>query len=98
MTVPRFQQFRCHNEQVIGAIVDVQFDEKLQKILNALEMEVAKGSERLVLKVAQNLGENTVRTNAMESMDGLVRGQKYVDSNAPIQVPVGSRIWAASST
>merc|ERR1712106_344700 len=75
--------------QVIGAVVDVQFDEKLPKILNALEVEVAEGNERLVLEVAQHLGENTVRTIAMESTDGLVRGQKCTDSGAPIQVPVG---------
>ena len=48
-----------------------------------------EGSERLVLEVAQHLGENTVRTIAMESTDGLVRGQKCADSGAPIQVPVG---------
>jgi ATP synthase F1 beta subunit len=75
--------------QVIGAVVDVQFDDQLPKILNALEVEVAEGNERLVLEVAQHLGENTVRTIAMESTDGLVRGQKCVDSGAPIQVPVG---------
>ncbi|KAL7472729.1 hypothetical protein ACHAXS_013100 [Conticribra weissflogii] len=74
--------------QVIGAVVDVQFDEKLPKILNALEVEV-EGSERLVLEVAQHLGENTVRTIAMESTDGLVRGQNCKDTGAPIQVPVG---------
>merc|ERR1719221_839687 len=75
--------------QVIGAVVDVQFDEDLPKILNALEVDVPEGRERLVLEVAQHLGENTVRTIAMESTDGLVRGQKCVDSGAPIQVPVG---------
>lgn len=75
--------------QVIGAVVDVQFEDKLPKILNALEVEVAKGNERLVLEVAQHLGENTVRTIAMESTDGLVRGQKCTDTGAPIQVPVG---------
>lgn len=75
--------------QVIGAVVDVKFDEKLPKILNALEVEVPKGQERLVLEVAQHLGENTVRTIAMESTEGLVRGQKCVDTGAPIQVPVG---------
>jgi ATP synthase F1 beta subunit len=75
--------------QVIGAVVDVQFDEKLPKILNALEVEVPEGSDRLVLEVAQHLGESTVRTIAMESTDGLVRGQKCVDTGAPIQVPVG---------
>merc|ERR1719356_1081929 len=75
--------------QVIGAVVDVQFDEDLPKILNALEVDVPEGSDRLVLEVAQHLGENTVRTIAMESTDGLVRGQNCVDSGAPIQVPVG---------
>lgn len=75
--------------QVIGAVVDVQFDEKLPKILNALEVEVPKGQDRLVLEVAQHLGENTVRTIAMESTEGLVRGQKCNDTGAPIQVPVG---------
>jgi len=75
--------------QVIGAVVDVQFDEKLPKILNALEVDVAEGGERLVLEVAQHLGENTVRTIAMESTDGLVRGQTCQDTGAPIQVPVG---------
>jgi len=73
--------------QVIGAVVDVQFDENLPKILNALEVETS--GERLVLEVAQHLGENTVRTIAMESTDGLVRGQKCNDTGAPIQVPVG---------
>merc|ERR1719178_579095 len=76
--------------QVIGAVVDVQFDEKLPKILNALEVDVPEGRERLVLEVAQHLGENTVRTIAMESTDGLVRGQKCTDTGLPIQVPVGS--------
>merc|ERR1719221_88011 len=75
--------------QVIGAVVYVQFDEDLPKILNALEVVVPEGSERLVLEVAQHLGENTVRTIAMESTDGLVRGQKCADTGAPIQVPVG---------
>jgi len=75
--------------QVIGAVVDVKFDEKLPKILNALEVDVPEKSERLVLEVAQHLGENTVRTIAMESTDGLVRGQKCTDTGSPIQVPVG---------
>jgi len=74
---------------VIGAVVDVQFPDKLPKILNALEVDVPEGNERLVLEVAQHLGENTVRTIAMESTDGLVRGQNCVDTGAPIQVPVG---------
>jgi len=75
--------------QVIGAVVDVKFDEKLPKIYNALEVEVEEGRERLVLEVAQHLGENTVRTIAMENTNGLVRGQKCTDTGAPIQVPVG---------
>merc|ERR1711937_189732 len=75
--------------QVIGAVVDVQFEEKLPKILNALEVEMPEGSERLVLEVAQHLGENTVRTIAMESTDGLVRGQNCDDTGNPIMVPVG---------
>jgi ATP synthase F1 beta subunit len=74
---------------VIGAVVDVQFPDKLPKIFNALEVEVAEGNERLVLEVASHQGENIVRTIAMESTDGLVRGQKVTDSGAPIQVPVG---------
>jgi len=73
--------------QVIGAVVDVQFDEHLPPILNALEVE---GFEvRLVLEVAQHLGENTVRTIAMDATEGLVRGATVVDTGAPIMVPVG---------
>jgi len=75
--------------QVIGAVVDVQFDSNLPPILNALEVNVAKGSPRLVLEVAQHLGENTVRTIAMEATEGLVRGQEVNDTGAPIMVPVG---------
>ena len=75
--------------QVIGAVVDVQFEDKLPKILNALEVEVAKGQERLVLEVAQHLGENTVRTIAMDSTEGLVRGQPVWDVGTPILTPVG---------
>lgn len=76
--------------QVIGAVVDVQFDGKLPKIQNAIEVQDREG-ERCVLEVAQHLGEKTVRTIAMESTDGLVRGQKCVDTGAPIQVPVGPK-------
>merc|ERR1711983_454003 len=72
---------------VIGAVVDVQFDEGLPKILNALD--VAERSPRLVLEVAQHLGENTVRTIAMDGTEGLVRGQKVTDTGAPIRIPVG---------
>jgi len=75
--------------QVIGAVVDVQFTGALPPILNALEVSVQAGSPRLVLEVAQHLGENTVRTIAMEATEGLVRGQPVKDTGAPIMVPVG---------
>ena len=73
--------------QVIGAVVDVQFDGDLPEILNALETQ--NGETRLVLEVAQHLGERTVRTIAMDSTEGLVRGQEVNDTGAPISVPVG---------
>jgi len=73
--------------QVIGAVVDVQFDNELPAILSALETE--NNGQRLVLEVASHLGENTVRTIAMDATDGLVRGQGVVDTGAPISVPVG---------
>jgi F-type H+-transporting ATPase subunit beta len=73
--------------QVMGAVVDVQFSGELPNILNALETQ-NRGS-RLVLEVAQHLGENTVRTIAMDSTEGLVRGQKVEDTGEPIAVPVG---------
>ncbi|WP_428687202.1 F0F1 ATP synthase subunit beta [Roseibium sp.] len=73
--------------QVIGAVVDVKFDDHLPLILNALEAD--NQGTRLVLEVAQHLGENTVRTIAMDSTEGLVRGQEVVDTGAPIAVPVG---------
>ena len=73
--------------QVTGAVVDVQFDDDLPAILNALETK-NQGS-RLVLEVAQHLGENTVRTIAMDSTEGLVRGQEVTDTGSPIKVPVG---------
>ena len=73
--------------QVIGAVVDVQFDGELPEILNALETQ--NGDIRLVLEVAQHLGERTVRTIAMDSTEGLVRGQAVTDTGAPISVPVG---------
>ena len=76
-----------HVRQVMGAVVDVHFAEHLPEILNALETE--NHGNRLVLEVAQHLGENTVRTVAMDSTDGLVRGQEVVDTGAPIAVPVG---------
>ncbi|MGC6533931.1 MAG: F0F1 ATP synthase subunit beta [Parvibaculales bacterium] len=73
--------------QVIGAVVDVQFDGDLPEILNALETD--NDGNRLVLEVAQHLGERTVRTIAMDSTEGLVRGQEVKDTGAPISVPVG---------
>ena len=73
--------------QVIGAVVDVQFDDHLPQILNALETD--NGGNRLVLEVAQHLGENTVRTIAMDGTEGLVRGQEVTDTGEPILVPVG---------
>jgi len=75
--------------QVIGAVVDVQFTGKMPAILNALEVEVQKDSPRIVLEVAQHLGENTVRTVAMEATEGMVRGQNVADTGSPITVPVG---------
>ena len=81
--------------QVMGAVVDVQFDEHLPAILNALETtsETTKSKDnpegRLVLEVAQHLGEGTVRTIAMDASEGLVRGQKVTDTGLPIAVPVG---------
>ncbi len=76
-----------HIIQVIGAVVDVQFEGDLPPILNALETENA--GQRLVLEVAQHLGENAVRTVAMDSTEGLVRGAKVADTGGPITVPVG---------
>jgi F-type H+-transporting ATPase subunit beta len=73
--------------QVIGAVVDVEFDGPLPSILNALE--TTNNGVRLVLEVAQHLGENTVRTIAMDSTEGLVRGHAVTDTGAAITVPVG---------
>ena len=74
-------------KQVLGAVVDVSFEEKLPQILDALVVKHEK--KDLVLEVAQHLGENTVRTIAMDSTDGLVRGQEVTDTGNPISVPVG---------
>jgi len=76
-----------HITQVIGAVVDVQFEGHLPAILNALETE--NQGQRLVLEVAQHLGESTVRTVAMDTSEGLVRGQQVSDTGQPIAVPVG---------
>ena len=81
--------------QVIGAVVDIEFDEQLPAILNALKVEQAGDKEKgipaidLTLEVASHLGENLVRTVAMQTTDGLVRGMKTVDTGQPITVPVG---------
>ena len=74
--------------QVIGAVVDVQFDDHLPEILNALNTD--NGGKRLVLEVAQHFGEGTVLTIAMDATEGLVRGQKVTDTGGPIMVPVGT--------
>ncbi len=76
-----------HIAQVIGAVVDVQFEGHLPAILNALE--TTNGGNRLVLEVAQHLGESTVRTISMDTTEGLVRGQPVTDTGQPIAVPVG---------
>ena len=66
-----------------------QFDDKLPRVLNALEVEVEKGKPRLILEVAQHTGERVVRTIAMDATEGLVRGQKVKDHGQAISVPVG---------
>jgi F-type H+-transporting ATPase subunit beta len=73
--------------QIIGAVVDVQFADHLPAILNALETD--NNGKRLVLEVAQHLGEDTVRCIAMDATEGLVRGQEVTDLDGPITVPVG---------
>ena len=73
--------------QVLGAVVDVSFEGELPSIMNALEVD--NNGNKLILEVAQHLGENTVRTIAMDSTEGLVRGQTATDSGSPISMPVG---------
>src|SRR6202049_151409 len=73
--------------QVIGAVVDVHFDGELPAILSALQIK--DSGRTLVLEVAQQLGENVVRTIAMDTTDGLVRGAEVVDTGSPIMMPVG---------
>jgi F-type H+-transporting ATPase subunit beta len=78
--------------QIMGAVVDVEFAEgKLPKIMNALEIE-RQNEDSLILEVAQHLGESTVRTVAMDSTDGLVRGHAVKDLGEPISVPVGEKV------
>ena len=85
MATPANQNGRV--TQVMGAVVDVQFEGHLPAILNSLETK--NGGNRLVLEVAQHLGESTVRTIAMDATEGLVRGQEVTDTGNPIMVPVG---------
>ena len=73
--------------QVMGAVVDVKFDDHLPAILDALQVE--QDGKKLVLEVAQHLGENSVRTIAMDTTEGLKRGQSVESTGAPISVPVG---------
>jgi F-type H+-transporting ATPase subunit beta len=73
--------------QVTGAVVDVQFDGELPFMLNALRTKI--GDRELVLEVAQEIGERTVRTIAMDGTDGMVRGQEVIDTGSPISMPVG---------
>src|SRR3982751_470929 len=87
MTSTNVAGFGGRVTQVTGAVVDVRFDGELPEILNALETD--NQGNRLVLEVAQHLGENTVRTIAMDSTEGLVRGQPVSDTGQPIAVPVG---------
>ena len=74
-------------QQVIGAVVDVKFNEHLPEINSALECD--NNGNRLVLEVAQHLGEGTVRTIAMDTTEGLKRGDKVTDTGDAIKVPVG---------
>ena len=87
--------------QVIGAVVDVEFsDGHLPDILTALEIKNPNNSDApdLVCEVAQHLGDNVVRTIAMDATEGLVRGMEVVDTGNPIMVPVGKALWDVSST
>ena len=76
--------------QIMGAVVDVQFEGEMPAILNALHVE--RDGQTLVLEVAQHLGENVVRAIAMDTTDGLTRGQEVVDTGEPISVPVGPEV------
>ena len=81
-------------KQIIGAVVDVQFDGELPEIYNALELKRDTG-ETLVLEVQQHLGEDSVRTIAMDGTEGLVRGMEVIDTGKAIAMPVGADIKAA---
>ena len=77
--------------QIIGPVVDVRFDGKLPKILDALTIKREDGTV-VVLEVQQHLGENTVRTIGMDATDGMRRGQIVIDTGSPIQMPTGDDI------
>ena len=81
-----------HITQVIGAVVDVKFEGTLPPILNALE--TTNNGSKLILEVAQHLGESSVRCIAMDISEGLVRGQEVTDTGGPITVPVGVAVSA----
>ena len=76
--------------QIIGPVVDVVFKNELPKIYNALKVKV--GDRELVLEVAQHMGNNVVRTVAMDDTNGLQRGMEVIDTGAPIMVPVGKAV------
>jgi len=84
-------QTKGHISQIMGAVIDVYFDHHLPPILNALEVQFKDGKHdgKLILEVAQHLGEGTVRTIAMDATAGLYRGQDVIDTGSPICVPVG---------
>ena len=78
--------------QVMGAVVDVEFEGKLPAILSALKLtnkSLSDKKDNLTLEVAQHLGENTIRSIAMSATEGLKRGEEVTDTGSPIQVPVG---------
>ena len=77
-------------KQMIGAVIDVQFDGKLPEIYNALELKRDNG-DVLVLEVQQHLGEDSVRCIAMDGTEGLVRGMEVTDTGIPIAMPIGDR-------
>src|SRR3954454_5214802 len=82
--------------QIIGAVVDVRFEGELPSILNALHVD--NGGHTLVLEVAQHLGENTVRSVAMDTTDGLVRGPGVIDPGTPSMMPAAPEPWAPTLT
>jgi len=78
-------------KQIIGAVIDVQFDGKLPEIYNALELK-KPGGESLILEVQQHLGEDSVRCIAMDGTEGLIRGMEVLDTGSAISMPVGEAI------